>query len=83
MVNPSRIIIKSLPDGHRWKVTRDGNLVGYYPFQRAAEQAAARLGRSAARDGLRAVAILHKGDGTPKRERTYSKVQAPWLGIRN
>jgi hypothetical protein len=47
-----------------------------------AEKAAARLGRAEIRKGSKAVAIFHKGDGTIRDQRGYSKVHAPWLGVR-
>ena len=78
----NRTVFKSHPHGDGWIVTRDDKIVAHYKTQKTAERETARLCRAEARKGNRAVAILHKSDGTPKKERTYSKVQAPWLGIR-
>lgn len=76
----TRVILRCLPDDGRWKVTRDDMLVCHYPNQGIAERAIARLGRNEARKGNRATAFLYKRDGTLKTERSYSRVNAPWLG---
>ena len=79
---PDRIIIRSLPDGARWKVTQDDKTVARYPNQ-AIARAAARLARAESRKGDGVRVVLHKSDGSPKGERNYAKVQGAWFGNGN
>lgn len=72
---PDRIVFRSLPDGARWKVTRYGKVVAYYPFQTSAQNAVSKLARSEIRRGNAVLAVLHKSDGSFKMERHYSKAQ--------
>jgi hypothetical protein len=72
------IVFKSIPVGKRWKVTRNDHFVSNYPNQSIAEKAVARHARAEANKGNRAIAILHKRDGTPYAERSYTRLTTPW-----
>ncbi len=67
-----RIVLKTLFEGTRWKITRDDKLYSYYPNQRLAEQGVMRIGRAEARKGHPVLAIIHKKDGTVARECRYN-----------
>jgi hypothetical protein len=75
------ITFKSMPDGPRWKVTRDDQLVAHYLTQKMAERESGRLARAEARKGNCAIALFHEGDGIPKAERNYTKRHGPRLSI--
>lgn len=66
-----RQVFHSVPKKDAWAVVRSGKTVSNHNTQKAAEAAAIRAGRKAENAGGLGQAVLHKGDGTIREERTY------------
>jgi hypothetical protein len=68
-----RQVFHSSPAKDGWKVTQSGNALSNHETQKAAEAAAIAAGRRAKESGGLGQAVLHKGDGKIREERTYGK----------
>ncbi|MGY5810222.1 DUF2188 domain-containing protein [Rhizobium sp. LEGMi198b] len=71
-----REVFHSSPSKEGLKVTSGGKTVSTHKSQAEAESAATAAGRAAHNKGALAQAVLHKGDGTIREERTYG--DDPW-----
>ena len=61
------------PKGPGWVVQSGGQVVSNHRKQETAEKAAIKAGHKAQDAGGLGQAVLHKGDGTIREERTYGK----------
>lgn len=70
---PTRDVFHSAPSktGKGWDVSHKGEVVSHHLKQATAEKAAVKQGHKAENAGGLGQAVLHKGDGTIREERTY------------
>lgn len=66
-----RQVFHSVPKGNGWAVEQSGKVVSNHRTQAASEAAAIKAGHRAQDAGGLGQAVLHKGDGRIREERTY------------
>lgn len=60
-----------VPDGKKWNVTSDGEVVSSHRTKQVAVDNAAQKGRGIEQRGGEAQVVIHKQDGVIQSERTY------------
>ncbi len=68
-----RIVFHSVPKDGGWAVEQSGKVISRHNTQAASEKAAIKAGHKAENAGGLGQAVLHKGDGKIREERTYGK----------